>query len=101
MTEADAVVTERDHRIATEAGTLFARAWVPSLQRDAAIAPFLLFHDSLGSVELWRKFPEQLAIATGRSVVAYDRAGFGRSDAHPGRLDFTFIRDEAVRVVPA
>lgn len=97
----DAVVSERDQRIATDAGTLFVRAWVPSLRRDPAVAPFLLFHDSLGSVELWRKFPEQLAIATGRSVVAYDRLGFGRSDPYPGRLDFTFIRDEAVKVVPA
>ena len=90
-----------DHRIATEAGTLFARRWVPSLRRDNASTTILLFHDSLGSVELWRKFPEQLAIATGRSVVAYDRIGFGRSDPHPARLELTFIRDEAVRVVPA
>jgi pimeloyl-ACP methyl ester carboxylesterase len=39
-------------------------------------------------------------MATGRSVVAYDRLGFGRSDAHPGPLPLTFIRDEAATVVP-
>ena len=80
---------------------MFARTWVPLSRRHDASATFLLFHDSLGCVELWRKFPEQLAIATGRSVLAYDRPGFGRSDPHPERLDFTFIRDEAVSVVPA
>jgi pimeloyl-ACP methyl ester carboxylesterase len=51
-------------------------------------------------VDLWREFPQQLAAATRRSVVAYDRLGFGRSDAHPGPLPLTFIRDEAVTAVP-
>jgi pimeloyl-ACP methyl ester carboxylesterase len=88
-----------DHWMATARGTLFARRWVPSDVRDA-LAPIVLFHDSLGCVELWRDFPEQLAVATRRSVVAYDRLGFGRSDEHPGRLPLTFIRDEAASVVP-
>jgi pimeloyl-ACP methyl ester carboxylesterase len=87
----------RDHRIDTENGTLFTREWVP---REASGAPFLLFHDSLGCVELWRDFPEQLARATRRIVVAYDRLGFGRSDAFAGVLPLTFIHDEAATVVP-
>jgi pimeloyl-ACP methyl ester carboxylesterase len=58
--------------------------------------PIVLFHDSLGCVELWRDFPERLALATGRDVVAYDRLGFGQSDPHPGTLDCGFVRDEAV-----
>lgn len=55
----------------------------------------ILLHDSLGSVELWRDFPENLATCTGWPVVAYDRLGFGKSDAHPGKLQANFIRDEA------
>lgn len=51
-------------------------------------------------MDLWREFPEQLSAATARSVVAYDRLGFGRSDPHPGQLPLTFIRDEATKVVP-
>ena len=93
-------VTATDHQVATGEGTLFARRWV---QRDAsadAPVPIVMFHDSLGCVELWRNFPEQLAMATRRSVVAYDRLGFGRSDDHPGPLPLTFIRDEAEAVVP-
>ena len=53
---------------------------------DAAGAPIVLMHDSLGCVELWRDFPEQLARETGRSVIAYDRLGFGRSDPNARRL---------------
>ena len=91
------IVSGSDHRVEAEGGTLFARTWVPSSQRDES--PILLFHDSLGSVALWREFPELLARATGRRVVAYDRLGFGRSDVRTGPLAFDFIAAEA-GVVP-
>ncbi|KAF1050195.1 alpha/beta fold hydrolase [Xylophilus sp.] len=88
-----------DHWIATPAGRLFARAWTPAQGEGAA--PVLLFHDSLGCVALWRDFPARLAQRLGRRVVAYDRLGFGRSDAHPGRLGADFIDHEAATAVPA
>lgn len=93
-------VATTDHWIATEEGRVFARVWAPSDLRRDADAPILLFHDSLGCIELWRDFPEQLAVATGRPVVGYDRLGFGRSDAHTGTLPLSFIRDEGATVVP-
>lgn len=39
----------------------------------------VVLHDSLGSVELWRDFPEKLAEATQCNVLAYDRLGYGKS----------------------
>lgn len=82
-----------DRWIETPHGRLFARRWRPATDRgDAAI---VLLHDSLGCVALWRDFPERLALATGRAVIAYDRLGFGRSDPPPGRLDRHFVHDEA------
>jgi pimeloyl-ACP methyl ester carboxylesterase len=62
----------------------------------------VLIHDSLGSVEIWRDFPLQVAIATGHPVVAYDRLGFGRSDPHPSVLETpAFVRTEARVSLPA
>ncbi|MGB2248540.1 MAG: alpha/beta fold hydrolase [Alcanivorax sediminis] len=55
----------------------------------------MLLHDSLGCIALWRSFPEMLARACGRAVIAYDRAGFGESVPRDDRLSATFIRDEA------
>ncbi|MEX5342586.1 alpha/beta fold hydrolase [Pseudomonas sp. I2] len=86
----DLIVSQ--HMIGTPQGRLFAQAWTPTQARGE---PFVLLHDSLGCVALWRDFPAQLAQATGRRVVAYDRLGFGRSDAHPGHLRPGFVEAEA------
>lgn len=84
-----------EFRVDTPRGQLFVTRWDHIDQASSDQAPLVLMHDSLGSVELWRGFPEQLARATGRSVVAYDRLGFGQSDPHPGQIPLDFIRGEA------
>ncbi|KQQ96925.1 alpha/beta fold hydrolase [Massilia sp. Leaf139] len=73
---------------------MFVRTWT---NRAAApdLAPIVLLHDSLGSVDLWRDFPARLAAGTGRTVIAYDRLGFGKSDARADVLTPSFIGDEA------
>lgn len=93
-------LSTRDYQIKTPLGHLFARAWEREDGETTRKAPIVLFHDSLGCVELWRDFPEHLSRASGRSVVAYDRLGFGRSDPHPGTLDNEFIRKEAQTMFP-
>jgi pimeloyl-ACP methyl ester carboxylesterase len=87
-------VSTTEHRIGTERGHIFAKSWTPGENPDQSAA-ILLFHDSLGCVDLWREFPEHLAHASRRVVVAYDRLGFGRSDAYPGQLPEDFICAEA------
>lgn len=79
-------------RIPTAQGAIAAARW-PG--RDPALAPVVLFHDSLGSISLWRGLPAALAEATGREVIAYDRLGFGASDPHPGPLPPDFVAAEA------
>jgi pimeloyl-ACP methyl ester carboxylesterase len=89
-----------DHRVVIPGGTLFARRWSP-VDAVADAPAILLFHDSLGSTALWRDFPDELAQRTGLPVIAYDRLGFGRSDAaiYPLRQDF--IAAESRVAVPA
>jgi pimeloyl-ACP methyl ester carboxylesterase len=93
-------VVSSDHAVPTSRGCLFARSWRPAAARGDGPA-FLLFHDSLGSVELWRDFPEQLARTTGVPVAAYDRLGFGKSDPRSGPMPYDFMREEARLSLPA
>ncbi|MFO1154976.1 MAG: alpha/beta hydrolase [Rhodospirillales bacterium] len=81
--------------IITGQGRLFATSWGYDQEAEMRRAPVVLFHDSLGCVELWRDFPKRLSQATGRGVIAYDRLGCGRSDAREGELNIDFIREEA------
>ena len=82
-----------EQMIATERGELFVKCWKPDSVREET--PLLLIHDSLGSVEQWRSFPEELARRIARPVIAYDRAGFGRSYARQALPDNDFITREA------
>jgi len=90
-----------EHRIETAAGCLHAKRWMAPDDEANARAPIVLFHDSLGCVALWRDFPERLVRATGCSVIAYDRLGYGRSDPYPGKLRLDFVPEEARVGFPA
>lgn len=81
--------------VKTTAGRLFVKDWTPADQVDAEQVPIVLFHDSLGCIALWKDFPQAVAAATGRKVIAYDRLGFGRSNPNPQLLDVSFVLDEA------
>ncbi len=68
---------------------------------DPGRAPLLFLHEGLGSVALWRGFPERIAAATGRRAVAYSRLGHGFSDPPAARRTAAFMHEEAADVVPA
>lgn len=83
-------------------GRIFARVWNPPIDASAVPeSPIVLFHDSLGCVELWRNFPAVLSESAGRKVIAYDRLGFGRSDPRNDKPGLDFIADEAKTYFPA
>jgi pimeloyl-ACP methyl ester carboxylesterase len=65
-------------------------------------APTLvLLHEGLGSVGLWRGFPQALARATSSRTVAFSRLGHGQSDPPPRPRTPTFMHEEALEVLPA
>ncbi|NRP15306.1 MULTISPECIES: alpha/beta fold hydrolase [unclassified Marinobacterium] len=61
---------------------------------------FILLHEGLGCVELWKDFPQQLADQTGSDVVSYSRGGYGKSSPVevPRRLDY--MAEEATVWLP-
>ncbi len=60
----------------------------------------MLLHEGLGSVRLWRGFPDALAKATGRRTVAFSRYGHGESDPPGTPRTPAFMHEEALEVLP-
>ena len=68
---------------------------------DPGAATLVMLHEGLGSVAMWRDFPQSLASVLGVSVVAYSRYGYGQSA--PARLNprpVTYMHEEALSVLP-
>jgi len=66
-----------------------------------AQAPTLVFlHDALGSVRLWRDFPDQLVKATGCGALVYDRWGAGDSEALVPPYARDYLEREALDALP-
>lgn len=64
--------------------------------------PWLVFlHEGLGSIELWRGFPERIAEATGCRSLVYSRRGHGWSDPLTEARPPDFMTHEANVVLPA
>ncbi len=65
-------------------------------------APAIVFlHEGLGSLAMWRDFPQRIADATGCEAVVYSRAGYGRSDAASLPRAVRYMHDEGLEVLPA
>ena len=62
--------------------------------------PLVLLHEALGSVAMWKDFPDELAARTGHAVVAYSRRGHGRSTELVEPRDTDFMHHEAIGVLP-
>jgi len=56
-------------------------AWLNVAQRDAPLVVFL--HEALGTLAMWRDFPQRLCDAGGFRGLLYSRYGYGSSTARP------------------
>jgi pimeloyl-ACP methyl ester carboxylesterase len=65
-----------------------------------AAPPIVMLHEGLGSISLWRDFPEKIAAATGSSVLAYSRHGYGQSDVLDAARTVDYMHREALEVLP-
>jgi pimeloyl-ACP methyl ester carboxylesterase len=60
----------------------------------------VLLHEGLGSVAMWKDFPDALVARTGHPVLVYSRHGHGQSAqlTQPRHVDY--MHDEATTVLP-
>jgi len=82
----------REDYVSVPGGNVYVKTWRPSGETGA---PLVLLHDSLGCVGTWRDFPNELASQLNRTVVAYDRLGFGQSDSRHDSISADFVLEEA------
>ena len=76
-------------------------AWVGV---DDPRAPLLVFlHEGLGSLAMWKDFPQQLCEAVGCRGLVYSRPGYGRSTSRGTDevWDPDFMHRQAHEVLPA
>jgi pimeloyl-ACP methyl ester carboxylesterase len=76
--------------------TLEYAAWGP---KPGDAPTLVLLHEGLGSVTLWRDFPQALVDATGFGVLAYSRAGYGASDPVDLPRPLDYMTREAIETV--
>jgi pimeloyl-ACP methyl ester carboxylesterase len=60
----------------------------------------VMLHEGLGSVSMWKDFPERLARATRCCVVAYSRYGHGKSEGLREKRLVEFMHHEGTVVLP-
>ena len=89
----------KELKVGIPGGQVYVKKWIPEF--DNGKPPIILLHDSLGCVDLWKDFPEMLSKVFCRVVFAYDRLGFGRSDARSSLPSKDFIEEEASIYFPS
>jgi pimeloyl-ACP methyl ester carboxylesterase len=69
--------------------------------RPAGAPTVVFLHECLGSITIWRDFPERIALLTGLDALVYDRRGHGRSPPLAGPRTDRYLHVEALDVLPA
>src|SRR5450830_1829014 len=76
-------------------------AWI---HPELATAPVMVFlHEGLGSVAMWKDFPQRLCQALGWRGLVYSRPGYGRSTPRPASETWgpDFMHRQAGELLPA
>jgi len=60
----------------------------------------VMLHEGLGSMAMWKDFPERLAESTGCRVLAYSRRGYGSSSPLSEERSPDYMHDEARHWLP-
>lgn len=69
-------------------------------ERTPGVPPIVMLHEGLGSVSMWKAFPQMLAGRTGGEVIVYSRAGYGRSAPVRSPRAVRYMHDEGLDILP-
>ena len=72
--------------------------WIDPAERGGTT--IVMLHEGLGSIALWKDFPERLAARTGCGVLVYSRYGHGNSDKLMEKRPVDFMHHEGEVVLP-
>lgn len=67
----------------------------------AGLPTLVFLHEGLGSVSLWKDFPDRVANALGCGLLVYSRYGYGRSDVLEEAREVDYMHREGLEVLPA
>ena len=82
------------------AGTRLEYVRLPSARPVPGRPVIVFLHEGLGSVSLWKEFPQAVADATGCEALVYSRKGYGQSDPITAPRAVRYMHDEALVVLP-
>jgi pimeloyl-ACP methyl ester carboxylesterase len=76
-------------------------AWIAPERASSPLVVFL--HEGLGSLAMWKDFPQRLCDAAGCRGLVWSRPGYGRSTPRPAEesWDLDFLHRQAHDVLPA
>ena len=73
---------------------------LPSIHPRGNAPAMVFLHEGLGSLSMWRDFPQQVADACGCEAIVYSRHGYGRSDPLTEKRAPGFMHHEARVCLP-
>ncbi len=93
------VIATANNLTNAETITAEARGLTPSAKSPL----WVLLHEGLGSVGMWRKFPQELSDSLGCELLVYSRPGYGWSSERPSHevWENDFLHQQAHEVLPA
>jgi pimeloyl-ACP methyl ester carboxylesterase len=83
----------------TVSGKRLETLWIPP--KIAGKPTMVMLHEGLGSIALWKDFPNRVAARTGCGILVYSRYGHGNSDQLIEKRPVDYLHIEAEVVLPA
>lgn len=73
----------------------------PSASGDSSLPTLVFLHEGLGSIDLWRDFPERVHQELGLAMLSYSRPGYGASSPVEGIRASDYMHNEAREILPS